>query len=48
MASADFADEDFADERMNRRFELLFERLSDKPTISKPAACAGWAETAAA
>src|SRR6266404_4619917 len=39
---------DFGDERLNRRYELLLERLSDKPTLSIPAACQGWAETLAA
>ena len=39
---------DFGDERLNRRYELLLDRLSDKPTLSIPAACRGWAETAAA
>src|SRR5439155_26588312 len=39
---------DFGDERLNRRFELLLDRLSDKPTLSIPAACHSLAETAAA
>jgi len=39
---------DFGDERLNRRYELLLDRLSDKPTLSIPAACRGWTETAAA
>jgi hypothetical protein len=39
---------DFGDERLNRRYELLLERLSDKPTLSIPATCQGWAETSAA
>jgi hypothetical protein len=39
---------DFGDERLNRRYELLLERLSDKPTLSIPAACRGLAETTAA
>ena len=39
---------DFGDQRLNRRFELLLDRLSDKPSLSIPATCSGWAETAAA
>jgi Transposase DNA-binding/Transposase Tn5 dimerisation domain len=39
---------DFGDERLNRRYELLLDRLSDKPSLSIPAACQGWAETTAA
>jgi Transposase DNA-binding/Transposase Tn5 dimerisation domain len=39
---------DFGDLRLNRRYELLLDRLSDKPTLSIPAACRGWAETTAA
>jgi Transposase DNA-binding len=39
---------EFGDERLNRRFELRLDRLSEKPTLSIPAACDGWAETAAA
>src|SRR4051794_18631967 len=39
---------DCGDERLNRRFELLLDRSSDQPTLSIPAACRGWAETAAA
>jgi len=38
----------FGDERLNRRYELLLERMGDKPTLSIPAACHGWAETKAA
>jgi hypothetical protein len=38
----------FGDERLNRRYELLLERMGDKPTLSIPAACRGWAETKAA
>ena len=37
-----------ADERLNKRYRLLLDRLSDKPTLSIPAACNGWAETLAA
>jgi hypothetical protein len=39
---------DFGDRRLNRRYELLLDRLSDKPTLSIPAACRSEAETAAA
>ena len=39
---------DFGDERLNRRYELLLDGLSDKPTLSIPAACRGLAETTAA
>src|SRR5262245_3822187 len=45
---AETKDADFGDERLNRRFELLLDRLCDKPTLSIPAACQGWPETAAA
>jgi hypothetical protein len=36
------------DERLNQRYALLLERLQDKPSISIPGACKGWAETQAA
>lgn len=36
------------DERLNRRYRLLLDRFSDKPTLSIPAACNGWSETFAA
>ena len=39
---------DFGDKRLNRRYELLLDRLSDKPTLSIPAACQSLAETMAA
>jgi hypothetical protein len=45
---AETAEADFGDERLNHRYELLLDRLSDKPTLSIPAACRGWAETTAA
>jgi hypothetical protein len=32
------------DERLNKRYRLLLDRLSDKPTLSIPAACNGWTE----
>ena len=39
---------DLGDERLNRRYELLLDCLSDKPSLSIPAACGGCAETTAA
>ena len=39
---------DFGDERLDARYEILLEQLSDKPSLSIPAACGGHAETAAA
>ncbi len=39
---------DFGDERLDRRYQLLLDRLSDKPSLSIPAACRGLAETVAA
>jgi len=39
---------DLPDTRLNDRFRVLLDRLSDKPTLSIPAACNGWAETQAA
>jgi hypothetical protein len=39
---------DFGDERLDRRYQLLLDRLSDKPSLSIPAACQGEAETTAA
>src|SRR5262245_37278266 len=39
---------DFDDERLDRRYALLLDRLSDKPSLSLPAACRGEAEAAAA
>jgi hypothetical protein len=38
----------FGDERLDRRYALLLDQLSDKPSLSIPAACSGYAETAAA
>lgn len=37
-----------ADERLDKRYRVLLDRLSDKPTLSIPAACHGWSETQAA
>jgi len=39
---------DFGDERLNARYQVVLEQLSDKPSLSIPAACGGQAETAAA
>src|SRR5947207_3195688 len=39
---------DFGDERREARYQVLLEQLSDKPSLSIPAACGGQAETAAA
>jgi hypothetical protein len=33
---------DFGDQRLNRRYELLLDRLSDKPTLSIPASVPGF------
>ena len=39
---------DLGDERLDRRFEIVLERLAARPSVSIPAACNGWAETQAA
>ena len=39
---------DFGDERLDARFRLMMDDLSQKPSASVPTACGGWAETAAA
>jgi hypothetical protein len=39
---------DFRDKRLSRRFELVLDQLSEKPTLSIPAACGGWTEAQAA
>ena len=36
---------DLGDRRLNRRARRLLEKLGEKPTLSIPAACAGWDET---
>jgi hypothetical protein len=36
---------DLPDERLNNRYRVLLDRLSEKPTLSIPGACVGWAET---
>ena len=39
---------DFGDERLDSRYRVLLDRLSDKPSLSIAAACQGGAEVAAA
>jgi hypothetical protein len=39
---------DLGDERLDRRFEIVLERLAARPSVSIPAACQGLAETQAA
>jgi Transposase DNA-binding/Transposase Tn5 dimerisation domain len=39
---------DLPDERLNRRFAVLLDQFSSKPSLSIPAACRGWNETLAA
>lgn len=39
---------DFGDERLDRRYALLLDRLCEKPSLSIPAACVGAAEIEAA
>jgi len=39
---------DIGDERLDQRFQLLLDTLSQRPSVSIPAACNGWAETQAA
>lgn len=39
---------DFGDERLDERFKILTDRLSQKPSVSIPAACGAWPETMAA
>ena len=36
------------DDRLNRRYALILDRLSSKPSLSIPAACEGWKEAQAA
>jgi hypothetical protein len=44
----ELATADLSDERLDKRFRLLVDRFSRKPTLSIPAACRGRAETEAA
>ena len=39
---------DLGDERLDRRFEIVLDRLAARPSVSIPAACQGLAETQAA
>jgi len=39
---------DLGDERLDRRYEIVLERLAERPSVSIPAACRGLAETQAA
>jgi beta-glucosidase-like glycosyl hydrolase len=39
---------DWGDERLDRRYQVVLDQLSQKPSVSIPAACGGWAETIAA
>jgi hypothetical protein len=39
---------DFGDARLDARYRVLLDQLSDKPSLSIPAACGGYAETMAA
>src|SRR5947209_3956030 len=39
---------DFGDKRLDQRYRILLDQLSDKPSVSIPAACPGWANTTAA
>lgn len=39
---------DLGDTRLDRRFEIVLDRLSQRPMLSIPAACEGWGETQAA
>jgi len=47
-AAQELATIDLGDERLNARAEVLLSCLGDKPQVSIPAACNGWAETKAA
>lgn len=38
---------DLGDERLNKRYTILLERLEEKASLSIPGACKGWAETQA-
>ena len=39
---------DFGDKRLDARFRILMDDLSEKPSVSIPTACGGWTETCAA
>ncbi|MBI3778671.1 MAG: transposase, partial [Gammaproteobacteria bacterium] len=44
----ELASSDLGDQRLDRRYALLLDRLSQRPNLSIPAACQGWDETLAA
>ena len=44
----EFASLDLGDARLNKRCRRIMDQLSEKPALSIPAACGGWAETHAA
>ena len=44
----EMADADLNDQRLNRRLKRILSDLAQHPTVSIPAACNGYAETAAA
>ncbi len=46
--AAELETADLGDERLNRRFEVLLDRLSAKASLSMPAACRGKSEIEAA
>ena len=47
-AAEEFATARLGDKRLNSRLVKLAEQLAAKPTVSIPAACGGWGDTAAA
>lgn len=47
-AMEEVAGSDFGDARLDARFAMLLSALGDRPILSIPAACGGWAETKAA
>lgn len=47
-ASRELRGVDLGDERLNKRAVKLLEQFGEKPSLSIPAACGGWAETQAA
>jgi hypothetical protein len=47
-AAEEMSDIDLGDKRLNKRSVKLLERLGEKPAMSIPQACKGWAETQAA
>ena len=38
---------DFGDQRLDDRYRVVMDSLSQKPSLSIPAACGGWSETVA-